>query len=328
MGDSNDDRRATDADGPIGRARRWFFLDGNRIVVGVGITLLFGAAFGTLRALDVAPFSNAQAIYYLFSGLISGNLTLITVVASINQLLLSRELSSPGQLFSEIRSVSEYRDTVEEAADRLAPVEPLGFLRLLLENVRDEAQKLGGLSAGRTPPDAHEEIDRFVTELTDHVDALDETLRSGDPDVFRVLSVTLTTNYARRIHRIRRIRREHGEAFSEALDDSVDRLVEAFRELDVARQYFKSIYLQTELSFLSRLLFYAGVPAEIAAGAALYTLTAGSGTAVPPAYAPAFLVSMSVVGFLPLGFLCSYVLRITVVTERTAAILPFTTPKQ
>ena len=38
----------------------------------------------------------------MFSGLIDGNLTLITVVVSINQLLLGREFKSPGTLESQI----------------------------------------------------------------------------------------------------------------------------------------------------------------------------------------------------------------------------------
>jgi hypothetical protein len=74
----------------------------------------------------------------VLSSLISGNLTLITVVVSINQLLLSREMSSPGELESQIQNVIEYRKDVEDHAGDIAPVKPLGFLELLFSNTRQE----------------------------------------------------------------------------------------------------------------------------------------------------------------------------------------------
>ena len=311
-----------------GEWRRWFLLDGDRVLIGVGIALLFGAAFGSLRALGLMPLANAQPIYYLFGGLISGNLTLITVVVSINQLLLGRELNSPGELESQIRNVVDYRGNVESSAGRLAPVEPLGFLRLLFENTRREAQRLGGMAAGTTSGTVNDEIEEFVEEITDNVDRLDDLLEPEDPSVFHVLSVTLTTNYARNVHQIRHVRERHADELSEHISDQIDSLIDAIRNIDIARQYFKSIYIQIELSQLSRVLLYAGLPAEAAAGVTLYVLTASSGPAIPSAYVPPFFVAMSAIGFLPLSLLCSFILRITVVTQRTAAIHPFTTPEQ
>ncbi|ESP90168.1 hypothetical protein [Candidatus Halobonum tyrrellensis] len=321
-----------DATRPLDRAVEWVLLHGNRAIIAAGIAAAFGAAFAGAHALGVAPLADPKPVFYLFGGLVSGNLTLITVVVSINQLLLSQELSTPGELGSEIQETIDYREEVETASGRIAPVEPLGFLRLLFENTRREAQRLGGLAASELASDERAQVDELVTGITDHVDRVDALLERSGSDVFSVLSVTLTTNYARQIHRIRRFRdRFDGEReVADSVDDASERLIQALRNVDVARQYFKSIYLQDELSQLSRVLLYAGLPAEAAAGAGLLLFTgAGGATGTLGGWETVdLLVVLLAVGFLPLSLLCSFILRITTVVQRTTAILPFTTPRQ
>lgn len=143
------DESRNDSDGPENgrkRWRDWFLLDGDRHLV---VALTAAGVFLLLSAVTVsklAPLEDLQPLFYVLGGLIGGNLTVITVVVSINQLLLSRELQAPPDLQSQIEGIIEYRSDVEDAAGQVAPVEPLGFLRLLFENTRGEAQRLGGLT--------------------------------------------------------------------------------------------------------------------------------------------------------------------------------------
>ena len=319
-----------DETGSADRAVDWLLLHGNRIAIGAGVAVLFGAVFGAVIAFGLAPLRDPQPTFYLFGGLVSGNLTLVTVVVSINQLLLSRELSTPGEVDAEIENIVNYREGIEDATGRLAPVEPLGFLKLLFENTRREAQRLGGLSVPAVGVEERERIDEVVTTITNHIDHVDGLLDESDADVFSVLSVTLTTNYARQIHAIRGVRRDLDDGMTDAMDDATEQLIDALRNVDIARHYFKSIYLQDELSQLSRLLLYAGLPAEAAAGVGLLLFTGTEGAAqLLPAWASReLLVLLLVVGFVPLSLLCSFILRITVVIQRTTATLPFTTPRQ
>ena len=220
------------------RASEWVLLHGNRVLVGAGIAVLFGGLFAATAALHAAPLTDPQPTFYLFGGLISGNRTLITVVVSINQLLLSRELSTPGELDSQIEGLVDYREDVERASGRLAPVEPQGFLRLLFDSTRREAQRLGGLAVPSVSPDHRARIDGVVEEITDHIDRVDSLLERSDADIFSVLSVTLTTNYARQIHRTREIRDDLGEELTDPLDEATERPIGALRDVDIARQYF------------------------------------------------------------------------------------------
>ena len=216
--------------------------------------------------------ADVQAIFYVYSGLIAGNITLVTVVVSINQLMLSRELQTPGEVRSQISIVIDYRSAVEGATGEIAPVEPMGFLHLFVEAAREEAQRLGGLDCD---------------------------------DAGRVVG------------------REIDEATASAIDELIDRL----QEIDVARQYFKTIYLQQELSLLSRQLVYVGIPAVALAMVSLLLMT------VPPDRPwlipnVAFVPVTFAAGTLPLLLLGSYTLRMATVTNLTAATLPFTTAEQ
>lgn len=306
----------------------WLLLDGDRLYIAVGGTVLPLVAFALLELAGVVPLQRSGGLFYVFGGFVSGNLTLVTVVVSINQLLLSQELNTPGEISSQIQNVVEYREGVEDAAGCVAPVEPLAFLRLLFENTRREAQRLGGLTFHGTPPEERRKIDDLVEYVTERMDEIDELLDRSQTSTFDVLSVTLTTNYARQINRIRRLQAAHGEELPELVTDSLERLVDRFREIDIARQYFKSIYLQEELSSISRVLLYAGGLAEVVAAAVLLSFTASGGSSIPR---PALLVVLPVavaICFLPLAVLASFVLRAATVTKRTVATLPFTTPQQ
>ncbi|QLK25226.2 hypothetical protein HYG81_14155 [Natrinema zhouii] len=311
-----------------GRLKQWLLLDGNRFAIAASIAATFGAASLLLSISGLAPIADAQPLFYAFSGLISGNFTLITVVVSINQLLLSQELKSPGELESEIQQTVDYREEVEAVSNRTAPAEPSGFLRLVVESARRDAQRLGGTTVGSLPADTRDEIDEIVTELTDEFDRIDGLVEESDSGIFNTLSTTLETNFAHEIQRLETARRAHGDEIPAKTDDAIDDLLDRLREMDIARQYFKSVYLQVELSRLSRYLFYAGVPAVGTAIAALFVMTVASG---PPFGRPvrAVLFPLAIaVGVFPLTLLLSYILRTATVTERTAAITPFTTPEQ
>jgi len=260
--------------------------------------------------------------------LISGNLTIVTVVVSINQLLLSRELRTPSELETEIEGMVDYRRKIEDAAGQVAPVEPLGFLRLIFETARQQAQQLGGLAVTETDERVAEDVDRVVTKLTQKFDRIDTLLQSRNVGTFQVLATTLGTNYAREINKLRRIKSGHGDQLPADVEDSIDDLVHHLQDIDVARQYLKSIYLQQELASLSRLLFYTGLPSVTVVAAALLLFTAPGQAHLPEPVVTLLVPAVVTVGLFPLTVLFAYILRTATVARRTAAVIPFTVPTQ
>ncbi|UPV76512.1 hypothetical protein M0R89_18435 (plasmid) [Halorussus limi] len=309
------------------RLREWVLLDGQRLLIAASLLVIVAIVLVSVEALGWVPMERPQPVYYVFGGLISGNLTLITVVVSINQLLLGREFNSPGELESEMQSVIDYRREVEEHAGEVAPVTPLKFLELLFQNTRRETQRIGGMTFGPVGEDVRSEIDEVVESLTDHADDVLDRLGDSDADTFDVLSTTLTTNYAQEIHRVRKIRSRHGDDLPESVMTALDNLVDHLQKVDVARQYFKSLYLQEELSSLSRVLLYAGLPAELVSILVLLGLTARAGTGLTQ-YSAVLLPITVTIALLPLALLVAFIVRTATVTERTAATIPFTTPRQ
>jgi hypothetical protein len=325
---TSDDGDGRSSGGGIRRVTRWLLLTGNRFVIATILAAAFGLTYLGLSIANVAPLVDTQPLLYAFSGLISGNFTLITVVVSINQLVLSRELRTPGELESEIEGTSEYREQIEAVTNRTAPAEPAGFLRLVVESTRQEAQRLGGLAAGTVPRDALDEIDDLVRRITDEFDRIDYHVEKSDAGIFTTLSLMLETNFAGEIQRLEEIRRTYGEDIPADVDVAIGNVRDRLREMDIARQYFKAMYLQVELSRLSRYLLYTGVLAVGTAIAALFVLTAGAGPPfVRPVRVGVFPIAVAV-GILPLTVLFAYILRTAAVTQRTAAVTPFTTPEQ
>lgn len=328
-GDSSTESPVRSPDEPLRqRVREWLLLDGDRRAVAVVVAGLFATYFLALAATGVVPLLDVQSLFYVYSALVGGNLTLVTVVVSINQLLLSRELQTPGELRSQIDDVIDYRRDVEDATGEVAPVEPLGFLKLLAEATREDVQRLGGLSYGGTPAAFQDEVDDAVATLTEQMEEVLAILGDSEDDTIEVLSVVLETNYAHEINRLRRVKHAYGDGIDEQVKDCIDAVVERLQEIDVARQYFKAIYLQQELSSLSRMLLYVGLPAVAVGLGSLLHLTVPAGEPAALSYPAGFLVATLTVGTLPLAILCSYILRTATVTYLTAATLPFTTPEQ
>ena len=294
----------------------------------LGFAGLFLALFGGLMLLGVFPFSNLQSVFYAYGGVISGNLTLITVAVSVNQLLLSRELNTPGELQEQIGGVIDYRREVEDASGRIAPVEPLGFLRLLVEATRRDAQALAGTVKGGDRTDDDEEIDDVVTEVTNQMDRIDALLTEHSSSTIAVLSTMLETNYARQINSLRRVKRGYGQELQRPVGEEIDDLIDRLQHLDVARQYFKTIYVKQELSSFSRLLLFAGLPAQAVAITSLLLLSVPSSDPLAVEYVRLLVPITLTVAVVPLTLLTSFVVRTATVNRRTAATIPFTAPEQ
>lgn len=320
----DDSRKGSWAD----RLKSWILLDGPRKAV-AGITagglFIFVFAISTSR---YSPLNEFQPLYYVFGGLIGGNLTIITVVVSINQLLLSQEMSTPTELRSEIDGMIDYRQDIETASGRVPPVEPLGFLRLLVETTRQRAQQLGGLSISETTEDVSNEVDQIVAKITEHSDRIDDLLEERNVGTFQVLSATLNTNYAKEINELRRIQSRHDDHLPADVLETIDDLVDLLQDIDIARQYLKSIYLQQELASLSRLLFYTGLPSVAIVAVTFFVFTTIGGTTVSSTLMPLLVSAVITIGLLPLTVLFSFILRTATVARRTAAVVPFTAPAQ
>lgn len=309
--------------------RQWFVLTGDRLVVAGCLTGLFSFGVLALQYVGIVGVTKTTQMLYLFQGIVGGNLTMVTIVVSINQLVLSRELKTPQELRHQIQGVIEYRDRVEETTQRTAvPSTPADFLSVLIDGVRIRSQRLGGVVHEHDHDRLRAEVDALVTDVTSHTAHIADVLDDSQEGIFSALAVTLQTNYSHQINEAQRIQNAYGDDLSDSAREVFDEFTESLQEIDIARQYFKSIYMQSELARLSRILLYVGT---VAVGGGLLLLLIYASNVEPPGSLKLLRVAVPVVvvaGFAPLAILLSFILRIATVAQRTVAITPFTVPAQ
>ncbi|MFC7202541.1 hypothetical protein ACFQJC_03380 [Haloferax namakaokahaiae] len=307
-----------------------FFIFANRLVLAGVLLLVVLVVLTGLDWLSGLASTNRDPLFYLFSALTGGNFTLVTIIVSINQLVVSRQLSTPGELRQQIEETNEYRESVIKTLpdDDVAPVTPTEFLHLLLRAITESLARLEHGSEDIDDDDAVELVTKLVDDLTTHITHVDSLLQNTEDNIFSALSATLTTNYSQHIYRARRLQHDYEGILSESGDDTLDELVLLLQQVDVARQYLKTLYMQEELSSLSRWLLAVGFVAVLVCIAMLQLFVAASSTELSPVVLSGLTTLSVTVALAPLAVVLSYVLRISAVAQRTVAITPFTTTRQ
>ena len=317
---------ANDVENP---ATRWLFLTGSRLGVAAVLSLVFVALSALLIELGlvyVGPGSNLSTA--LSSGLLSGLLTLLTVALSINQLILSRLFGSAGSLSDQLEGTLDYRRTVEEVADvAVSPNEPSAFIGLLADTLKrrvgDFRRAVESVAVGLGSEDDAGAYASAVTDYADHLSAADDL-----DDPFKVLVVTLGTDYANHLDTTREFRSKYGEDLPDEADEALDDVLELLKAVATMRQFFKTLTLQQELATLSRRLIYTGVPAVLVTYFLSQTYTAASNmpTAIDPTYMPVVVAVATGVILSPLAVLVASLLRVATVSLYTVSVGTFIPP--
>ncbi len=323
---------------------RWVVIDGDRLAVAG--TLLGGIflLLASLLAVNLFPRAPGDPLYLLISAFLGGNLTLITVVIAINQLVFSRELGSPGDLEQRTRNAVDYRNQVQSVMDQpVSPVQPGSFLLVLHTNLDTRAQSLADTidtdpttneSANDEPTtnesanggaELSEELRTLVSALRRDVDAVTEALDTpaADEQIFGAIAATLGTTQAQQLYDLSRVETEYGTQLSDTQQALFESIREHLLHIDVARKYFRTVYITKELSFLSRILLLVGLPAQLFLAATLAVYDLATIEALPAAAIVGATLIAMVACFAPLAILASFVLRLSWVAQRNATVMPF-----
>ena len=308
------------------RPMDWFLLSGNRLVVSAGLLALVAAALWWVVLSGLAPLAERTPILYLLFALISGNVTLITIVVSISQFVLTRHLETPGEAREQMREVVGYRQEVSDLTrERLVPVTPAGFLLVLFRSIDRDVDDLRTREWAEAEEELHLDVEELVADLEAHAEEMIRLVEGTNGGIRHALFATLDTNYSRYFYGIYRLRSAYGDDLPAAVDDSLDRLERNVEQVDVARRYFKTVLIQSELSSLSRLLLFIGLPVLVATVVLMLLFTAATGPAVSPPVLTVVIPLVVTAGFAPIVLLTAYILRLATVVHRTAAMYPFTT---
>jgi hypothetical protein len=352
--DADGDRRSgTMADRVAGsRLRAWLLLDGDRHLVAAGILASFFLVVVAVGTAQPTPASvlldRGDPVETLYQALVTSTVTGVTLVLTIGQLVLSQELGAVGDQRERMEGAVDFRHDVADAVGTaVAPAEPSAFLRGLVAATRRRADAFGesvgaddGTSEDAAPavadPDADagadadaEDLataaDAYVAAVRRDADAVADRLDGARFGEFEVVRAALDYDYSWKLYVGRRIREVYADDLPEAAAEDLEALLSLLRLFGPAREHFKTLYFQWELSDLSRSLLYAAVPALAVAVVSLAFFDPGtvSGATLGVDDALWVLAATTTLSLAPFALLLSYVLRIVTVTKRTLSVGPF-----
>ncbi len=306
--------------------RNRLLLDLNRRVLAAGVLGTVYAAVVVAGAIDPVPLrvavERSDPIETLFQALLTAVVTGVTLVVTINQLVLSQELGPLGDQRDRLAgAASVRRDTARVTAEAAAPTDPAVFLRHLVETAAARAETLAG-AVGEDDATAEQFTRPLRADAADAVARLD----GAQFQTFETLRAALSFDYSRHLHAGRRLRGERGATLSPAADEALDDALEALALFGAGREHIKTLYFQWELIELSREVLYAAVPALVTSVLGVVVL-ADPGTVTGTFLGVETLVWVVGAGvavtLAPFALLFAHVLRIATVAKRTLAVGPF-----
>jgi len=305
--------------------REWVVLTGDRVLVAVLGFLALAAVLAGIVLSGLVPFRKDTPVLFLLFALVAANFTLIAIVTSLSQLVLGRRLESPGEIRQKIAETVDYREEVGRSiGESVVPVQPDAFLLALYREASVELETLESLQMEERTQLARGELGTLVEDLGTHCDYVIDILKRPSSGLKHALFVSLSADYESTVHRAWHLQWEHADEFTDEAAEPLGRLAGTLQHIEVASRLFKTVFIESELSELSRFLLYVGFPAQLAAVALTLVYTAPGPE--PPLAVPVLRVLVPAViaaGFAPFVLLSSYVIRLTVVARRTADTFPF-----
>lgn len=306
--------------------RRWVLLEGNRWTLTWAIVAATFIATFLLAYFGIIGVSNRSFVSGMFGAVISGLFSFVPIVIAVNQLTVSQLFDSPDGMRAEIESVREFRENIEARKDGLgvAPTEPGPFVLDIAELVVDRAHELHALATETEHQQFRERVNTYVEVVLAQMAEIEHDLDGTNQPLIEVLEPIMGDGYSKNITEARNIRHTFGVDASDRAGELLEEMEELFIDLDVARSYFKALYVQQELSRLSRYIGYTGL-ASFFVSLFLITLFANG---VPLGGHPVLLdgllsISLALVT-LPFAVLIAFLIRVATIAKRTAAPGAFT----
>jgi len=311
--------------------RRWLLLEGNRLAVTIALllfTFIGMIVLGMAWTFEMQRLlTETQAVQSLLNTLLSGIILLVSIVVSINSIVLSYDITSLDAQQDRIKATTKFRRDAEQLTDEHSnPTDPKSFLQLMTGVIQSRAQELE-----KTPQHADrefaEEMDTYTQNVLNTVNSLNNSLENINDSRFGALWQGLEVDYGAHLNQSDRFVLDYEEAFSETYRQRFDELIRAFELFAMGKEYFKTLYYTREVSKLSRVLLGISLPTILFVASATLAIEAHLLPdfwllGLPPLLT--FVSFVFTISLAPFAVLTAYMLRIATVARRTASAGPFT----
>src|SRR6056297_1499347 len=320
------------------RAYQWILLRGKRMWV--AFALLVGVLFVLLATSILRPWNlqdllkNTSTVQTLFSGLLSGSILLVSIVVSINSIVLSEEITDIETQRERIDASVRYRGQIEEFIESdVSPARPAEFLRTILKVIDRQAESIASIAEKGDSDEFAEEAKIFSEEVSKEAERAGHTLSGSKFGSFKVLLAGLNYDYSWQLHVARRFKRKYGHSLGDDQQQAIDDLVETLKVFATGREYFKSLYYKREFSRLSARLLYVSLPTIVYISYVMLALHSPEFIPTEEIWLVSEKFSMApltmfvafsyTIALAPYVVLTSYVIRAMTVTLQTLASGPF-----
>ncbi len=300
--------------------KRWFLLEGDRLAVtGALLTFVFATfmSIATVWTFEMQTLlMDTSTIQTILNTFLSGMILLVSIVVSINSIVLSHDMSAVTDQEDRVQGAINFRrDLSELTVPGENPTDPGSFLKVMSRIISTRADALADELEGADKKlvDEIDEYSGLVSDAADQLGAVDET--SGAE--FAILWKGLGFDYGSHI--------EGSRTIISSRDTSAERfedLIDAFELFAIGKEYFKTLYYTKEVSKLSQVLLIIALPAILFNASMIIAvngqvLPSGLMFGIPllqPFVAVAFTVSIA-----PYLVLTAYMLRLSTVARLTAS---------
>jgi len=304
---------------------RWILLEGDRrAITGALLTVTFVTI---LAAGQIWPFeirnllTETQAVQTILNTFLGGIILLVSVVVSINSIVLSYDITPITAQEDRIEAAVDFRQELDELGEPNAdPTEPSAFLQMMIERIREQTQALKAIveeAEAEFARDLQEHIER-VTETASNIERALDSPHGGE---FGVLWLGLETDYGSFINRSRNlVSRYQTESKTESTEE-FEELIQTMELFAVGREVFKTLFYSQEIAELSRTLLVVSLPSILITAIAILAINANLLPDVwlfglPPLLT--FVAATFTVALAPFLTLTAYMLRVATVAQRTA----------
>ena len=310
---------------------RWVLLTGARwqvlaaIMLGIYGVLLALALVNPLEMRDLLNETNAAKL--LFSALLSGAILLVSVVVSINSVVLSQEMTDLEDQQTRIDASMQYHRTIEEFIEaEITPARPADFMSAVLYALSRQVAALEKIADDSSNDTFRADVEEYVEAVGEEISEARTTLAKARMGSFRVLMAGLNYNYSGQLHAARGLRHNYEGEVSEEAQQEIDDLITTLKHVGTGREYFKSLYYKRELAYLSSRLLFVSLPVIVFTSYVMLALDASLfPDVVLLGLSPLVLfVSLAyTIALAPYLLLTAYVIRSATITIRTLAAGPF-----
>ena len=305
--------------------KQWLYVSGDRRMVtasllGFAYVVLLGLWF--LDPVEIqSVLDETNTVQQLLNTLLSGAILLVSIVVSINSLVVSQELTPIGSQHERVVESWDFREEAAQAVGTdVSPAAPGEFLDTILGAI---GRKLEDLDAVHEDLDseARGQVADFVTETRKEIDLTRDILATDEYAGVNVALFGPVYDPSSYIDDARAIRLRHESAFTDEVNATMTDIVSALQYFATAREYFKTVYYKREFSYLSRDLLYTGLPAILVISYVLLAVDAQffPGTTLGVSNLFLFFSLAYVVALAPFLVLTAYVLRAAIIAEKTVS---------